>query len=392
MARYFTRRLIQMVVLFLVFITLTWFLLYALPGDIVAQKFAGNPNLPPEARQIAIARLGLDKPIYVQFADYMRAFFQGDFGTSFNQYPRPVTDIIGERLPRTIVLFLTALVTYYWAGFIAGKYLAWRRGKRGEVAITVGGVGLFTVFYPWFALVMIWLFAAKLGWLPISKFLDPAEWRQAPFAANDVFMRLFWTVAITSALLFTAQIVAGKLRDIRAARLVRFGGTAVVIVGFIYYWWGLSVGVEMRAYAGDIAEHLLLPVGVLTAVNFAGIMLLTRSSMLETMSEDFILTARAKGLSEKAVRDKHAARTALLPVTTSLVLAVATVLDGGIITETVFSWPGMGEILVTSVTSEDIPVAVASFSFIGVLALVGHFVVDMLYGVLDPRIRVSGSS
>jgi peptide/nickel transport system permease protein len=392
MTRYFTRRLIQMVVLFLVFITLTWFLLYALPGDIVAQKFAGNPNLPPEARQIAIERLGLDKPIHIQFADYMTDFFRGDFGTSFNQYPRPVTDIIGERLPRTIVLFLTALVTYYWAGFIAGKYLAWRRGKRGEVAITVGGVGLFTVFYPWFALVMIWLFAAQLGWLPISKFLDPGEWRNAPFGANQVFMRLFWTVAITSALLFTAQIVASKLRDLGAARLVRWGGTAAVIAGFLYYWWGLSGGVEMRPYAGDIAQHLLLPVGVLTLVNFAGIMLLTRSSMLETMSEDFILTARAKGLSEKAVRDRHAARTALLPVTTSLVLAVATVLDGGIITETVFSWPGMGEILVTSVTSEDIPVAVAAFSFIGVLALVGHFVVDMLYGVLDPRIRVSGSS
>ncbi|MEX1270977.1 MAG: ABC transporter permease, partial [Acidimicrobiia bacterium] len=136
--------------------------------------------------------------------------------------------------------------------------------------------------------------------------------------------------------MFTAQIVAGKLRDIRMARLARFGGTAAVIAGFIYYWWVLPAGVEMRVYAGDIAEHLLLPVGVLTAVNFAGIMLLTRSSMLETMSEDFILTARAKGLSEKAVRDKHAARTALLPVTTSLVLAVATVLDGGIITETVF--------------------------------------------------------
>ncbi|MEX1270976.1 MAG: ABC transporter permease, partial [Acidimicrobiia bacterium] len=192
MARYFTRRLIQMVVLFLVFITLTWFLLYALPGDIVAQKFAGNPNLPPEARQIAIDRLGLDKPLHVQFADYMINFFQGDLGRSFNQYPREVTSIIGERLPRTIVLFLTALVTYYWAGFIAGKYLAWRRGKRGEMAITVGGVGLFTVFYPWFALVMIWLFAAQLGWLPISKFLDPGEWRQAPFAANEVFMRLFW--------------------------------------------------------------------------------------------------------------------------------------------------------------------------------------------------------
>ena len=392
MARYFTRRLIQMVLLFLVFITLTWFLLYALPGDIVAQKFAGNPNLPPEARQIAIQRLGLDKPVLEQFTDYMGRFFTGDLGQSFNEYPREVTDIIAERLPRTIVLFLTALITYYWAGFIAGKYLAWRRGKRGEMAITVGGVSLFTVFYPWFALVMIWFFAAELGWLPISKFLDPAEWRQAPFTANEVFMRLFWTVAVTSAFLFTAQIIASKIRDSGVARAVRWGGTAAVIAGFFAYWWGVPAGTEMRVYAGDIAEHLLLPVGVLTLVNFAGIMLLTRSSMLETMSEDFILTARAKGLSEKAVRDRHAARTALLPVTTSLVLAVATVIDGGIITETVFSWPGMGQILVGSVTSEDIPVAVAAFSFIGVLALVGHFVVDMLYGVLDPRIRVSGSN
>ena len=390
MGKYMARRFIQSVLLFLVFITVTWFLLYALPGDIVTQKFRTNPNIPPEAAETAIRRLGLDRPILEQFWTYVTGFFQGDFGQSFNQYPREVTDIIGERLPRTIVLFLTAVVTYYWAGFIAGKYLAWRRGKRGEMAITVGGVGLLTVFYPWFALMAIWLFAARLGWLPISKFLDPTEWRNAPFTANEVFMRLFWTVAITSALLFAVQYGANKIRDIGPARATRYGGTALIIAGFIFYWWGAG-GVDIRPFAGDIAEHLVLPVGVLTAVNFAGIMLLTRSSMLETMREDFILTARAKGLPEKAVRDRHAARTALLPVTTSLVLAVATVIDGGIITEFVFSWPGMGEVLISSVTSEDIPLAVAAFSFIGVMALVGHFIVDMLYGVLDPRIRVSGS-
>jgi peptide/nickel transport system permease protein len=390
MGKYMARRFVQSVLLFLVFITITWFLLYALPGDIVTQKFRTNPNIPPEAAETAIRRLGLDRPILEQFWTYVTGFFRGDFGVSFNQYPRPVTDIIAERLPRTIVLFLTAVVTYYWAGFIAGKYLAWRRGKRGEMAITVGGVGLLTVFYPWFALMAIWLFAARLGWLPISKFLDPTEWRNAPFTANEVFMRLFWTVATTSALLFAVQYGAGKIRDATPARATRIGGTLLIIAGFIFYWWGAG-GVEIRPFAGDIAEHLVLPVGVLTAVNFAGIMLLTRSSMLETMREDFILTARAKGLPEKAVRDRHAARTALLPVTTSLVLAVATVIDGGIITEFVFSWPGMGEVLISSVTSEDIPLAVAAFSFIGVMALIGHFIVDMLYGVLDPRIRVSGS-
>lgn len=389
MARYFTRRLVQMVVLFLVFLTVTWFLLFALPGDIVQQKFATNPNIPPEAKQIAIERLGLDKPVLIQFRDYIVNFFQGNFGVSFNEYPRPVTDIIAERLPRTIVLFLTALVTYYWAGFIAGKYLAWRRGKRGEMAITVGGVGLYTVFYPWFALVMIWFFAAELGWLPISKFLDPDQWRNAPFSSNEVFVRLFWTILIASIVVFAMQFWSGRVRDHRTQMLIKWGGSALGILGFVLYWRVIPTGIEMRGYAADLAEHLILPVGVLTLVNFAGIMLLTRSSMLETMREDFILTARAKGLAERDVRDRHAARTALLPVTTSLVLAVATVIDGGIITEQVFSWPGMGNILITSVTSEDIPLAVASFSFIGVMALVGHFVVDMLYGVLDPRIRVS---
>ncbi len=390
MTRYLVRRLAQMVLLFLIFLTVTWFLLYALPGDIVRQKFATNPNIPPEARQVAIERLGLDKPVLIQFRDYMINFFQLDFGLSFNQYPRKVSDIIAERLPRTIVLFLTALVSYYYAGFLAGKYLAWRRGKRGEMAVTIGGVGLYTVFYPWFALMAIWLFAAELGWLPISKFLDPDEWRNAPFAANQVFIRLFVTVLAVSLFMAAVVLISNRIRDHRPRLLAKAGGFLLGVGLFIWYWWGTAGGSLMRPFAGDIAQHLILPVSVLTAVNFAGIMLLTRSSMLETMREDFILTARAKGLSEKAVRDRHAARTALLPVTTSLVLAVATVIDGGILTETVFSWPGMGEVLVTSVSNEDIPLALASFSFIGVMALVGHFLVDILYGVLDPRIRVGG--
>lgn len=172
-------------------------------------------------------------------------------------------------------------------------------------------------------------------------------------------------------------------------RILRWGGGALVIAAFLFYWFGTEAGQGMRIYAGDIAFHMILPVLTLTLINFAGVMLLTRSSMLETLREDFILTARAKGLPEGMIRDRHAARTALLPVATSLVLAVATVIDGGVITEAVFSWPGMGEILISSVLSEDIPLAVGAFAFIGVLALIGHFVVDVLYGLLDPRIRVT---
>lgn len=378
-----------MVVLFLLFLTVTWFLLYILPGDSVAQKYAGNPNIPPEAREVALERLGLDKPALIQFRDYMVNFFQGDLGVSFNQYPRPVIDIIGERLPRTLVLFLAALVTYYWAGFLAGKYLAWRRGRRSEMVVTVGGVGLYAMFLPWFALILIWFFSVQLDLLPLSKFLDPEQWRDAPFTANQVFMRLFWVALIASLAVFGSGYAALRTNVVRLGRVLRWGGAALAVAGFYFYWYGTESGRAMRVYAGDIGFHMILPVLTLTLINFAGVMLLTRSSMLETLREDYILTARAKGLPERVVRDRHAARTALLPVVTSLVLAVATVIDGGVITESVFSWPGMGEVLVSSVVGEDIPVAVGAFSFIGILALVGHFVVDVLYGVLDPRIRVT---
>jgi peptide/nickel transport system permease protein len=378
-----------MFLLFLVFLTLTFFLLQAIPGDIVATRFAGNPNLPPEARDIAIARLGLDKPLWEQYTSYLVNFFQGDFGFSFSEYPRPVSDIILERLPRTLVLFMTAILTYYWAGFVVGKFIAWRRGKRGEHAITVGGVTLYTAFYPWFALMMIWFFAFRLDLLPINKFLDPNEWRDAPYSSNTVFLTLFFTILAATIAMFAIQLASRRLSDRAAQARARWAGYAVVLIGFVVFWFVSGYGSEMRPFAGDIAEHMVLPVLTLTLINFAGIMLLTRSSMLETMREDFIMTARAKGLPENQIRDKHAARTALLPVTTSLVLAIAAVIDGGIITESVFSWPGMGQVLFSSVINEDIPLALASFSFVGVLAMLGHLAVDIMYSFLDPRIRVS---
>jgi peptide/nickel transport system permease protein len=148
----------------------------------------------------------------------------------------------------------------------------------------------------------------------------------------------------------------------------------------------------MRSFAADIVHHAILPIITLALIAFAGIMLLTRSSMLETLAEDYILTARAKGVPSHLVRDRHASRNALLPVVTSFVLGLAFVIGGGVVTETVFSWPGMGALLLTATLAEDVPVAVGALAFIGILALVAHLVVDLLYSVLDPRIRFQSSS
>ena len=132
---------------------------------------------------------------------------------------------------------------------------------------------------------------------------------------------------------------------------------------------------------------MALPVATLTLISFAGTMLLTRNSMVETMREDYVLAARAKGLTEKNVRDKHVARNALLPVVTSFALSLAFAVDGGVIIESVFSWPGMGQTLVAAASTEDLPLAVGAFVFVGVFVLLAHLAADVLYAYLDPRIR-----
>ena len=137
----------------------------------------------------------------------------------------------------------------------------------------------------------------------------------------------------------------------------------------------------------DILKHMVLPIFTLTLVSFAGTMLLTRSSMLETIREDYVVAARAKGLPEKEVRDRHAARNALLPVVTSLVYSLVFAIDGSVIIEAVFSWPGLGQMLLSAVLAEDLPLVLGAFVFIGLFALVAHFLADVLYVFLDPRIR-----
>lgn len=388
MAKFILKRVAQMFLLFIVFMTVLFFLLDAQPGDLT-QQYIGNPEIPPEEKARLAARLGLDKPVWGRYLAYMGNFFKGDFGNSLSQWPVPVKHRIFEALPRTLVLFLSSTLVAYYLGFLTGKVLAWRRGKFTEYALTLGGVGLYTVFYPWFALLMIWFFGFTLADItgfrvfPINKFIDVEEWISSPFTANQVFIRMI-TIAVLSMLAaaITTAIARRRLELAPALRVRNWAFLAGVLYPFVYFWMS-----PMRTYAGDILHHTFLPVITLSLVAFAGIMLLTRASMLETLREDFILTARAKGLSEKVIRDRHAARNALLPVVTSLVLALAFVIGGGIITETVFSWPGIGLLLFTAVTLEDIPLAVGTLSIIAVLALFGHLIADIIYMYLDPRIR-----
>ncbi|HEY62872.1 MAG TPA: ABC transporter permease [Anaerolineae bacterium] len=377
------KRLLQMLVTLFLFQAATYFLLDAQPGDI-ADLLAMSPDIPPAERDRMRAELGLDRPPVERFFKYVWNFYQGDMGVSFQLYPREVTDIVKERLPRTLVLFFTASIVSFWTGFVTGKILAWKRGGFIEYASTLVGVILYTVFTPWFALMMIWLFAVYLDWLPAGKFLNPMVWIGQPLHANDVFIRMIWT-ALGGIVLFLIGYIFSNTLHRKARSAFRYGSFIVATLVVLGYWEFFTGG--LAPFAWDILSHLILPVLTVTLIGYGGTMLLTRTSMLETLREDYILTARAKGLPEKVVRDKHAARNALLPVWTSLVFSLGSAVSGGIITETIFSWPGIGLTLLQAAQVADIPVAMGTLTIIGILTLLSHLVADIGYAFLDPRIR-----
>jgi peptide/nickel transport system permease protein len=236
-----------------------------------------------------------------------------------------VVAVIGERLPNTILLFTTSVILSALAGVFWGKIVAWYKGRPLDTWVTILSLVCHTLFLPWIALLFIWIFAYGVGWFPLNGMISPELWLDPE---------------------------AGAI-----------------------------------AKAVDVLHHMLLPLLTLFIIHVGAYLLIMRSSMLETLSEDYILTARAKGLTEKQVRNRHAAPNASLPVVTSVGLSLAFSVNGGALTETVFSWPGIGRELIFAVSNNDYPLALASFLFIALVVLVANLVVDILYAYLDPRIR-----
>lgn len=320
--RYISQRLVQIVIIFFVILTVLFLLFRLAPGDPVSRMV--DPNLTPEDAALLIQEFGLDQPIWMQYLYYLKNFFTGHFGFSFH-YGKPVVQIIGNRLPNTILLFTTSIILSALVGIFLGKIASWHKGKKLDTSLTLGALVTHTLFLPWLALIMIWVFSYKMGWFPIT----------------------------------------GMISD--------------------EIWIDPEAGLWIKGL--DILHHMVLPLTTLFLIHFGSYLLIMRSSMLDTLKEDYILTGRAKGLPEKVIRNHHAAPNAALPVVTSVGLSLAFSINGGALTETVFTWPGIGRELVFSVTHNDYPLAQASFLLIAIVVLLSNLVVDILYAYLDPRIR-----
>ena len=332
MKKYFFSRLLSLIPVLVLVLVVVFSLSRVIPGDpAIALLGPGASNA-----QIAALhkQLKLDGPATTQFLSYAAGLFRGDMGTSLKS-GRPVTREIMDRLPATLELSAVAMAMALLLGIPAGVWAALRHNGLADHVIRV--VSLCGVSMPAFllALILQLVFSIYLGWLPISG-------RLSPYIVSDP------------------------------------------ITGFAVLDGLLSGDLDN---AWDAVLHLLLPSAVLAAFLAATVARFVRNSMIEVMGEDYIRTARAKGLGDRAIVFGHSLRNALLPAITVVGLSFAEMLGGAILTETVFSWPGIGRLMFDAIRNRDYPVIQGATLIFALLFVLTSLAVDVLYGLLDPRLR-----
>ncbi len=378
MTKFILRRVVRGVVALFVFQSLLFLLIQALPYDFSVMFLA-----PPAWRAMVRRELGLDLPIWQQYVRWVWGFVRLDLGESFLFWPTPVSTLLLNRLPRTLVLFLSASILAYMLGVWLGKMMAWHRGGIFEIGATLGGVATYTSFAPWLGFVMINVFGWELGWLPYRRLVDHNVWFDAPVSVDWMLTWLIVTAVLVGGAWFLTWRFTRPLQSRRwrwAARL-----SSLTVIGLITWlaWRASGVG----HLAVDILRHLILPLGTVVLLSFGETMMIMRTSMLDTLQEDYVLMARAKGLPDRVVRNHHAARNAILPVIARLMINLPFVLVGSLVIERVFLWHAMGHMIFTAIEYQDIPLLMGILSMVGMLVLILHVLLDIVALYLDPRLR-----
>lgn|SRR5690606_2379763 len=325
MGTFLLRRVLGAIPLLLGIATLVFFVLNLAPGDPAAAYL--NPNMPPEVIEQLRVNLGLDQPVHVRYVKWMASFFTGDWGYSFAQ-SRPVAAILLDALPNTLILAAISLVLVFVIGIVIGVIQAVRQNSLTDNSLSVVGLFFYSMPSFWLGLMLMLVFSLKAS-----------EWG--------------WPISLPP--------------------------TGVTSVDYDF----MTAGEKLR----DRVAHLVLPVATLTLALAAGIARYTRGQMLEVVRQDYIRTARAKGLPERTVIFKHALRNSLIPVITLLGLNLPYLFSGAVFIEYIFAWPGMGRVIVEAIYQRDYPLVMATSFLFAVIVVIGNLIADTLYAVADPRIR-----
>jgi peptide/nickel transport system permease protein len=314
-------RLAQYLLVLVVAITLNFFLPRLMPGNPLALLAGVDVGLmTPQERADVLARAGLDRPLLQQYVNYWGDLLQGDLGYSYRQ-KRPISEMLLNALPWTLLLTGAALLISSIVGIILGAFSGWRRAGMVDITLLWSMIALNSLPSFWLGMLLISLVSVQWGLLPSYGAVTPASG---------------------------------------------------------YEGWERVV---------DIAEHALMPVLTLAIVSLPNVYITMRYSMLGVLGEEFIRTARAKGLRDSAVLFRHVLRNALAPVVTILALRLGYAFGGTVVIETVFSYPGLGRLIYESVGGRDYPVMQASFLLFTVAVLLSNLLADLLYPLLDPRTK-----
>ncbi|MDM8354573.1 ABC transporter permease subunit [Pandoraea communis] len=333
MLRFVLRRLGMVIPTFIGITILAFALIHLIPGDPI-EVLVGERNLDPVMHAEAMKRLGLDQPLTTQYFVYLKHAAQGDLGRSIVTNEGVLHEFF-SRFPATLELALCAMIFALVIGLPAGVAASLRRGKMLDHTTMGAALTGYSMPIFWWGLLLIMLFSVDLQWTPVSGRI-------------------------------------GVEYDVPS------------VTGFMLIDTLLSG--DEGAFSSAVS-HLILPTIVLGTVPLAVIARMTRSAMLEVLREDYIRTARAKGLSPWRVIVVHALRNALIPVITVIGLQVGTLLAGAVLTENVFSWPGIGKWLIDAILRRDYPVVQGGILLIATGVILVNLLVDVLYGVVNPRIR-----
>ncbi|HEK1719223.1 TPA: dipeptide ABC transporter permease DppB [Proteus mirabilis] len=336
MLQFILQRLGLVIPTFIGITLLTFIFVHLIPGDPV-MIMAGERGLSPERHAYLMAELGLDKPLWQQYLNYLNGIMHGDLGISLKSRI-PVWDEFLPRFKATLELGICAMIFAVSVGIPVGVFAAVKRGSIFDhTAISVSLAGYSMPIF-WWGIMLIMLVSVKLDLTPVSGRL-----------ADSVFLDDSYPL------------------------------TGFMLIDTLF--WG-----EEGDFL-DALHHIILPAIVLGTIPLAVIVRMTRSAMLEVLGEDYIRTARAKGLSRARVILIHALRNAMLPVVTVIGLQVGTMLAGAILTETIFSWPGLGRWLIDALQRRDYPVVQGGVLLIATMIIFVNLLVDVLYGIVNPRIR-----
>jgi dipeptide transport system permease protein len=333
MPGFLLRRVAMLIPTFIGVSFLAFLFIHLLPGDPVL-LLAGERGVAPDVYQRLLHQYGLDQPIWRQYLTYLGHLTQGDFGLS-TVTRKPVWTEFFALFPATLELSLTAILIAILVGVPAGVIAAVRRGSSSDHAIMSAALVGYSMPIFWWALLLIIVFSGWLDWTPVSGRIDIRFF----FKPHTGFMLI-------------DSLLSGQKGAFKSA-----------------------------------LSHLILPAIVLATIPLAVIARQTRSAMLEVLGEDFVRTARAKGLPPWRVIGVHALRNALIPVVTTIGLQVGVLLGGAILTKTIFSWPGIGKWMVDSIFRRDYQVVQGGLLLIAGMVMIVNLTVDVLYGLINPRIR-----